>query len=131
VRAVLDLTRRTTHAPAGATDESLPALATRALMQSGFSPTLASHAVALACERVDTDDLATLIQGVAAALPRIARGAHVGTDDLITLIKAALRHCRESRVPTSARMITQLASRRHSGQTLFTRSRIAPAAAVA
>ena len=69
VHAVLDLSRRTSHPPA-ADDESPASLATRALVQSGFSASLAAHAVAQAC-------------------------AHVDTDDLATLIKHALRYCRE------------------------------------
>ena len=79
VRAVADFTRRNTHSAGDATDESPPSLATRALVQSGFSATLATHAVAQAC-------------------------AHVGTDDLATLIKEALRHCRDSSCPRGRRI---------------------------
>jgi Holliday junction resolvasome RuvABC DNA-binding subunit len=69
VRAVLDLHRRASQAQC--TDEaSTPSLAARALAQAGFSPTLARHAVEQA-------------------------RAHVGTEDLATLIREALRHCRE------------------------------------
>jgi Holliday junction resolvasome RuvABC DNA-binding subunit len=70
VRAVLDLHRRKSDAPGGAADESTAWLATRALAQSGFPATLAKHAVMRA-------------------------SAQVGTADLATLIKEALRHCRE------------------------------------
>ena len=69
VRAVLDLSRREAQ-PQCADEESTASLATHALARAGFSATLARHAVATAC-------------------------AHVGTEDLATLIKEALRHCRE------------------------------------
>ena len=61
VRAVLDLNRQASHAQ-HPDDESPASLATRALVQAGFSAALATQAVAQACAVADTDDLATLIR---------------------------------------------------------------------